>query len=88
MGFELGEKRSLWEILLTPGTAVTVIGLIILLVSVFFFSSSAPSGADVDAILEAQGNSGQRLKAMIGMVAGTLVSIGGVLLALLQFSRR
>lgn len=87
MGFELGEKRSYVEMFLTPATFITVIGLIILAVSVFFFSNASAGGSDVDALLEAQSNSGQRLKAMIGLVLGTLVSIAGVLWSLLNFSR-
>jgi len=90
MGFELGGgKRSYLDLLKTPGAIVTILGLIILIISVVVFSSAAPTGADVDAILEAQSqaSSGRRIKAMIGMVVGTLTSIGGVLLALMQFSR-
>jgi choline-glycine betaine transporter len=87
MGFDLGEKRSPFEILMTPGPIITMIGLVILGVSVFFFSSAAPSGSDVDAILAAQGNHGQKIKSMVGMVGGTLVSIAGVLLSLMKFSR-
>lgn len=88
MGFELGEKRSYLSIFLTPGPMITIVGLIILVVSVFFFNQSSPDDAGIDAILEAQKHSGTRLKAMIGMVAGTITSIGGVLFALLAYSRR
>ncbi len=87
MGFELSEKRSYLSILLTPGPIIAMVGLAILLVSVYFFSSASPSGSDVDAILQAQGQNGQRIKSMIGMVGGTLVSIAGVLWSLLKFSR-
>lgn len=88
MGFELGQKQSRLEFLMTPGPIITLIGLIILAVSIFFFSSAGSGEKDmVDAMLESQSNSGQRLKAMIGLVAGTVVSIGGVLLSLLKFNR-
>jgi len=73
---------------MTPGPIITLIGLLILAVSIFFFSSAGSGEKDmVDAMLESQSNSGQRLKAMIGLVAGTVVSIGGVLLSLLKFNR-
>ncbi|MFA5504471.1 MAG: hypothetical protein WC314_11355 [Vulcanimicrobiota bacterium] len=88
MGFELGQKQSRLEFLMTPGPIITLIGLLILAVSIFFFSSAGSGEKDmVDAMLESQSNSGQRLKAMIGLVAGTVVSIGGVLLSLLKFNR-
>lgn len=88
MGFELSEKRSYLSLLLTPGPIVTIIGLLILIGSVMFFSSAAPSGSDVDAILESQNQSGQKLKSMVGLVIGTIISVGGVLLSLITFSRR
>ena len=88
MGFELGGKRSYMELLMTPGPIITIIGLIILLVSVIFFSTAGSAEKDmVDAVMESQANSGQRLKAMIGLVLGTVTSIFGVLLSLLKFSR-
>ena len=73
---------------MTPGPIITIIGLLILLGSVFFFGSTAPDDASVDAILESQNQSGQKLKSMIGLVIGSLVSVGGVLLSLITFSRR
>lgn len=89
MGFELsGEKRSKLDILMTPGPMITIVGLIILIVSVFFFNHASPDNAGVDAILAAQEHNGMRLKSMIGLVVGTITSIGGVLLALLTYSRR
>ena len=88
MGFDLSEKQSYWRVLLTPGPVVTMIGLVIILVSVFVFGDSAPDDASVDAILEAQGNSGQKIKSMVGLVTGTIVSIAGVLLSLLTFHRK
>lgn len=88
MGFELSEKRSYMNLLFTPGPIITIIGLLILIVSVFFFNSAAPDGPGVDAILEAQGNSGQQIKSMVGLVMGTLVSIAGVLISLMAFSRK
>ena len=88
MGFELGEKRSYWELLMTPGPIVTIIGLLILTVSVIVFATSGSADPDmVDALLESKENSGLRIKAMVGLVAGTLVSVGGVLLSLMTFSR-
>lgn len=87
MGFELGEKRSHWEFLLTPGPIITFIGLAILAVAIFFFSQASSGGNDVDAILESQNSSGLKLKAMIGLVVGTVTSIAGVLWSLLKFSR-
>jgi hypothetical protein len=88
MGFELGEKRSYWELLMTPGPIVTIIGLIILTISVIVFATSGSADPDmVDALIESKENNGLRIKAMIGLVAGTLVSVGGVLLSLMTFSR-
>lgn len=88
MGFELSEKRSYAELLLTPGPIITILGLLILAGSVFFFSDAAGSANDVDAIIASQGNSGQKLKSMVGLAVGTIVSIAGVLLSLVTFSRR
>lgn len=88
MGFELGKKRSHLDLLLTPGPMLTILGLVILLVSVLFFHQASPDNAGIDAVLEAQGSSGTRLKAMLGMVVGTVTSVGGVLFALLTYSRR
>ena len=88
MGFELSEKRSYLHLLMSPGPIVTLVGLVIILVSVFVFGDAAPDNAGVDAILESQANSGQKLKSMVGLVIGTIVSVGGVLLSLLTFSRR
>ena len=80
MGFELGGKRSYMELLMTPGPIITI--------SVIFFSTAGSAEKDmVDAVMESQANSGQRLKAMIGLVVGTVTSIFGVLLSLLKFSR-
>lgn len=88
MGFELGEKRSIWEYLMTPSVLLTLVGIVILAISVFFFATASPGGDDVDAILQAQSQSGSRLKSMIGLVVGSLVSIAGVLWSLMTFSRR
>lgn len=73
---------------MTPGPLITIVGLLILIVSVFFFQQASPDSAGVDAILEAQQHNGMRLKSMIGLVVGTITSIGGVLLALITYSRR
>ena len=85
MGFELTEKRSMWEMLMSPGPIITGIGLLILLISIFFFSNAGPESGDVDAILQAQSNTGQRLKSMIGLVVGIVTAVFGVLLTLLKF---
>ena len=88
MGFELGEKRSYWELLMTPGPIITFIGLIILTISIIVFATAGSGDPDmVDALIESKQNSGQQLKAMIGLVAGTVVSVGGVLWSLMTFSR-
>jgi hypothetical protein len=88
MGFELGEKRSYLALLMTPGPIITFIGLIILTISIIVFATSGSGDPDmVDALIESKENSGQRIKAMIGLVVGSLVSVGGVLLSLMTFSR-
>ncbi len=88
MGFELGKKRSYLDLLLSPGPMLTILGLVILLVSVFFFNHASPDDAGIDAVLEAQSHSGTRLKAMLVMEVGTVTSVAGVLFALLAYSRR
>ena len=45
MGFELGGKRSYLELLMTPGPIVTIIGLVILLISVIFFATARSAEA-------------------------------------------
>lgn len=87
MGFELTDKGSKWEVLMSPGPIITFIGLLILLIAIFVFGSAGPESADVDAILEAQNNNGQRLKSMIGLVVGVVTSVFGVLITLLKFYR-
>lgn len=88
MGFELGEERSKLELLMTPGAVIAIVGLVILLVSIFFFSTADSGNPDlVDAMIESKANNGQRLKAMIGMVVGTVTSVAGVLWTLMRFSR-
>lgn len=87
MGFDLGPKRSWVSLLLTPGPTITLIGLIILTVAFYHFNQASPGG-DVDAILEAQSRGGERLKSMLAMVVGVVVSIAGVLFSLVTFSRR
>ena len=54
---------------------------------IFFATAGSAEKDMVDAVIESQANSGQRLKSMIGLVVGTVTSIFGVLLSLLQFSR-
>lgn len=87
MEFELAPKRSLWTILLTPGPIIMILGLIVLAVSFYYFNSASPGG-DVDAIIEAQSRGSERIKSMLGMVVGVVLSIGGVLFSLLTFSKR
>lgn len=66
---------------------MTMIGIIILAVAVYSFSSATGDASGVDAILESQHNSGAKLKSMVWLVVGTCVSIAGVLWSLLSFSR-
>ncbi len=87
MGFDLGPKRNLASLLLTPGPIITLLGLIILTVAFYYFQQASPGG-DVDAIIEAQSRGSERLKSMLAMVAGVVVSIAGCLLSLVTFSRR
>ena len=87
MGYELGPKQRALELLATPGPILAAIGALILVVSIFFFNQAAPSGSDVDAIIEAKANSGSSLKSMLGMVCGVLVTLAGALWSLMTFSR-
>ena len=87
MGFELGPKQKVTDLLLTPGPMLALAGAIVLMVSIFIFGHSAPSGSDVDAIIEAKSHSGSSLKSMLGMVCGVLMCVAGGLWSLMTFSR-
>jgi uncharacterized membrane protein len=87
MGFELGPKQKALDLLATPGPILAAIGALVLLVSVFFFNQAAPSGSDVDAIIEAKSNSGASLKSMLGMVCGVVLCVAGALWSLMTFTR-
>jgi choline-glycine betaine transporter len=88
MGFELGPKQKMTDLLLTPGPILTILGVLVLVVSVFFFNQAAPSGSDVDAIIEARSHSGSSLKSMLGMVCGVVMCLVGALLSLMTLNRR
>lgn len=88
MGFELGPKQKVTDLLMTPGPILALLGLIVLVVSIFFFNQATPSGSDVDAILEAKANSGSSLKSMLGLVCGIVLCVAGALLSLMTLTRR
>lgn len=87
MDLELGPKESRWAILLTPGPILAILGILILTVSFVIFSANSP-GSDVDSLIEAQGQSGARIKSMLAMIAGVVCTIAGALLALVTFKNR
>ena len=87
MDYELGPKQSRWSLLATPGPILAISGLLVLCVAIYFFRASSPSG-DVDAIIQAQGQTGTRLKSMLGMVVGVVTALAGALWSLMTFSRR
>lgn len=87
MGFELGPKQKLTDLLLTPGPILAILGAAILVISIFVFGNAAPSGSDVDAIIEAKANTGSSLKSMLGMVCGIVMCVAGALWSLMTFSR-
>jgi hypothetical protein len=87
MGFELGPKNKITDLLLTPGPMLAIFGLLVLLLSVFFFNQATPSGSDVDAIIEAKSRSGSSLKSMLGMVCGVVLCVAGTLWSLMAFTR-
>lgn len=87
MGFELGPKQKLTDLLLTPGPILALLGAAVLVISIFFFGHSAPSGSDVDAIIDAKANTGSSLKSMLGMVCGIVMCVAGALWSLMTFSR-
>ncbi len=87
MDYELGPKQSRWSLLASPGPILTLLGLFVLCVALYFFRASSPGG-DVDAIIQAQGQTGTRLKSMLGMVVGVVTTLAGALWSLMTFSRR
>lgn len=88
MDYDLvADKTPWWRLLITPGPILTLIGMIILTISVYYFNQASPGG-DVDAIIEAQSRGSERLKSMLGLVAGVVVSLAGALVSVISFSRR
>ena len=87
MGFDLGTQESPWQILKTPGPILALLGIVVLTVSFVIFGSNDP-GTDIDAMIEANSQGASRIKSMIGMVIGVVLSIAGVLWSLMSFSRR
>lgn len=86
MDYELGPKQSRWSLLATPGPILALLGIVILCVAIYYFRASSPGG-DVDSIIQAQSQTGARLKSMVAMVIGVLVSMAGALWSLMTFSR-
>lgn len=87
MDYDLGPTQSRWALLLSPGPLLALVGLTVLTISFVVFSGSS-SGGDVDAILEAQAQTGTRLKSMLAMVVGVVITLAGALWGLLSFKNR